>query len=386
MKFYCYVVIHTFYVGLFAIFFDIKSLSNDKKIAFVKQVVYQDLYCASSDEAIADIIFSSFLRSGPVALFTRFNTDFYIVEVESDEECSLWRETTLQNTECKFKLSSLEGQYKKIPPGRIYPQGFYTVKCDEIDWSMYDIVIAVNCAVPARITQKYPSVLWAYYIGEHTTPSHAKSFTRLINGYDVFLTQDFFAKRQLQSHVIEFPYQLQYYGCFHELFKQTMSKQVKNKIYFETWSSKSLLPCQKEKIAKAVGLKKIPSQTSETLREFVLNLINSKYLIIFLGSKSSRSILRGNCIPEAIAAGCLVIAQKNTIFNKDLLSARTLIGSFEDLLQTLKFFEKHPEEYAFEVALQREKLNQLCFYRPVQQLFAKHDEKRRKVSVTQKIS
>lgn len=348
---------------------------DKKKIALVKQVVYQDLYCASSDEPKADFIFSSFLRSGPLALFTRFNADFYIVEVEPEEECSIWKETTLQSTECKFKMSMLEEQRNRIPEGRNHSQGFYVVKCDDVDWSVYDIVIAINCAVPERITAKHPSVLWAYYVGEHTTPSHRKSFEKPIRGYDVFLTQDFFEKRLLKDHVVEFPYQLLYYGCFHELFNKDAKVQSQKGICLETWTLQSLSLHQKEKLASAVKAKQINNRGYAQLKKHVAALMGSKYFVICLGEKSKRSLLRGNCIPEAIAAGCLVIAQEENIFNKDLLSEITLAHSFKDLLDKIKFFECHPEAYLFERSLQQNKLDQLCFYRPIRQLFKKYDEK-----------
>lgn len=51
------------------------------KIAFVKQVLYQDLYCASSSASKREIVFSSLRRSGPVALFSALGADFYIAEL-----------------------------------------------------------------------------------------------------------------------------------------------------------------------------------------------------------------------------------------------------------------------------------------------------------------
>ena len=349
---------------------------NSKKIAFVKQVIYQDLYCNSIKPSASDLIFSSFLRSGPVALFTRCKADFYIVEVEADEECNIWKESCLPSTECKFDINYLLGhRNRQQPNGKLTP-GDYAVRCDTIDWSKYDIVITINAAVPARITSLYPSVLWAYYIGEHTMPSHQKSYKLPINGYDVFLTQDYHESPALPGHVIDFPYHLHYYGCSYELFTTEDRNFNRHGMILDGWSFTSLSEDQRRQL-DAVGKLNQKSYAYGPLKDFIVRIVHSKYFIVFLGQNNQRPSkkVRGNAIPEAIAAGNLVIVKSDSVINKDLLTPRTQVDSFEELIDRIRFFENSPEEYKIEVTAQRQKLNWLCFERPIKELYKKHDDK-----------
>jgi len=343
------------------------TITQEYKIAFVKQVVYQDLYCAQKDAPYSDLIFSSFKRSGPVALFSKLHADFYIVDTETDRECNIWKEKTHGNT-IPYELLRSEIPLNGLKAGHIFPQGHFAVKASHVDWGMYDIVIAMECAIPAKITKLYPSTLWAYYIGEGNCPSFAKSFRAPIPGYDCFLSQDFKAHPSYKSHVIEFPYQLQYYGCFHELLGIKPNDIERDGVFLESHSGLyHLNNTQKKHLNQIAQLKKYSPGAS--LKDLIQTLIQTKYFIIFMDNKSGKRMnIRGNSIPEAIAAGNLVIARNFGIKNLDLLTEKTIVRDFDELIRRLAYFEQNHSEYQKELEKQRKKLNLYCCERPIHEI------------------
>lgn len=368
-----------FFLAIIFLSFDVCSQTN-YKIAFVKQVVYQDLYCSSSDSSISDIIFSSYKRSGPVGLFTKFDTDFYIVDVEKDPECNIWKEKCKPENIATYEaLKTNISSWGQIA-GHKFSQGHYSRKCADINWEKYDIVITLDAAIPARITLKYPKILWTYYIGEGVQPTFKASFKKPVKGYDCFLTQDCSLKTNNQSHIIEFPYHLQYFGCFHELLKIKEKDLKREGIYLETHTDMYFKSNndQLQKLSNICNVKRYMHGIS--LKEMIFNHLNSKYFIQFIDSKKTkiRSGTRGNAVIQAIASGNLAIAKKENIKNIDILTPNTLVNTFEDLIRVVNYFEKNPDMYKKELKLQRQKLNYLCFNRPMNELFKKAELKKLK--------
>ena len=62
------------------------------RIALVKQDCNEDLYCCAPGTDAFEMLQSTLLRSGPIGLFTTFETDFLILRTEPDPECNIWRE------------------------------------------------------------------------------------------------------------------------------------------------------------------------------------------------------------------------------------------------------------------------------------------------------
>jgi len=348
------------------------SFCYDYKIAFVKQVVYQDLYCCGPDSSIPELIFSSFKRSGPVALFTKLNADFYIVDTEPDRECQIWKEKAEKRT-ADYELLRTDIPARGIIAGHKHPQGYYAVKASDIDWGQYDIVIAMECAIPARITKKYPSTLWAYYIGEGCR-AFQQSLNVPIEGYDCYLYPNFSVNPKNKSHVIEFPYHLQYYGCFHELLGMVPGSEKRSGIYFEHHTG--LLHLSNEQKNELNSISSIFNKSGESynslisLKKMIQDMMQTKYFVIYLEKNAGkRASLLGNAIPEAIAAGNLVVAKDFGIANKSLFTSRTLVNDYSELQNCIEYFEKNPKEYLKEVEAQRRKLNFYCFERPVTNLY-----------------
>ena len=69
-------------------------------------------------------------------------------------------------------------------------QSTYT-KAEDIDWSAYDIVVSIDVAVPTRVVEAFPGVMWCYYWIEGG-PYSLKTWWGIGSpqfSYNVFLTQ-----------------------------------------------------------------------------------------------------------------------------------------------------------------------------------------------------
>ncbi len=174
----------------------INKLNRKPKIAFVKQVTATDLYCCSKNASQKEIIFSSFHRSGPVALFTKFNADFYIVNLDSAQECNAWKYNSQEYNGSRSPLAEIEKYINEIiskdtPFGKRilnkYPQSTFALNADSIDWSNYDIVISNFISIPSRITQKHSKVIWCYMPSNPDNKVYKESHKKQLDGYDFLL-------------------------------------------------------------------------------------------------------------------------------------------------------------------------------------------------------
>ena len=334
------------------------------RIAVVKQVVYQDLYCCPPDASIRDTIFSSLQRTGPVALFTRLEADFFIVNVEPDPECNIWKEKCSdcnQNVPAHYE-ALITQPYKNGERGHTRPQGEFSIQAEDINWSAYDLVIGFDVPVPARITRRFPQVVWCYCLSEPCMGSYSRSRKAPVAGYDLFLNQRFRCLppgAKAAPHEIEFPYFLQYYGCFQDLYGPDFVPPVPQGVMLESHSARELSPEQMEQL-QALG----PVRSAKGSVEAVIQaLMSSKYFVRLGGRK-----LWGNAMVEAIAAGCLAIGNPDEYKNKCLFTPGTEASSFEQVVSKIRQFDADPALYAQEAAEQRKRLNYLCYERPLRDL------------------
>lgn len=334
---------------------NIINQENLPRIALVKQDVYQDLYCCPPNSKSKNLILSSFQRSGFVALFTKLNADFWIIKTEKDPECNIWKQKCY---DCKQEPVEFYESLKE-------KHNLYSKSASEIDWNNYDIVISLDISIPARITKKYPQVVWCYCIGEPCMSSYQLSKINPIEGYDLFFNQQFrhFSKVQKMSdHEVEFPYYLQYYGCFKNILDEEILDSKKEGIFLEFNWRNVLTDKQREMLAKFGDLR-----CPKGIQNILTDLAKSKYFIIGEGTRG----LWGNGMIEAIASGCLLIGNPLYVKHKSLFTPQTIVYSFDELITKLEFFENHEDIYQRELHRQRKLLNYICFNRPLQDLFTK---------------
>lgn len=350
------------------------------RIAFVKQDVQDDLYCCSPGSSVPELISSTLLRSGPVALFSKFSADFYIVHTEADEECNIWKE---KSTDCKWCPIEYFEYFRDHVPGRNYGQRDFSYSVYAIDWKKYDIVISLDICIPARLTRHYPSVAWCYFVKEVKTPSYAKSLVSCIHGYDLFLNQSFclgLDRLRFPRHVVEFPYHLQYFGCFHEVFSLSEINYNRSGIFLDHHSGLVLSEKELEKLRQfgplsgtslvetsktdttSTGTPLIPNRTMD--KNFLNVLVRSKFFL-----KCGGRNVFGTASVEAIACGCLALTVIGQHGQSHIFNENTSASSLSELLKKIQNLENNPELYRQEVYRQRKLINYLCYFRPSVHLF-----------------
>lgn len=337
--------------------------ASGMRCALVKQDVYQDLYCCPNCSDARTAVLSSLMRSGPVALFTKLSADFWTVKTEPQPECSIWQEKWV---DCRqLPLSYYESLKTEVfmggARGHTRPQGDFSVSVYDVNWGLYDVVIGIECPVPAVLTRKYPNVVWCYYIGEPGMRSAISSLSRPVTGYDLFLNQKFRCLEQSlrpPMHVIEFPYFLQYVGCFRDLGCE--DGPLRKGVVLEQETASQFSKCE------LVSLESFgPVEIAQgSIEEILKTLMRCKYYVRL----DSRRHL-GNAAIEAISAGCLAIGNPAEFAIKSLTLPDVNVTSRAQLIERIRSFEEDPRRFDEALSKQRQMVDYLCFSRPVSDLF-----------------
>jgi hypothetical protein len=333
------------------------------KIALVKQEVYADLYCCPVGSDSRTIVLSSLLRSGFVGLFTKCNADFIIVKLDNAAECQVWKEFSSNN----MKLQKMLDLRHKLPETNLlphsFPQGNYAVNVDDVDWGQYDIVISLNISIPERVTTRFRNTVWSYCIGEPYMETFQKSSKIPVKGYDLFLNQRF-RRRETgnQFHEIDFPYYLQYYGCFNDLLNLKENIEEKAGIIIEKHSLRLMKDKEINQLEQFGPIYFQEGNTEQMLR----TVLKAKYYYRLGGPRRW-----GNAMIEAAAGGCLFLGNKNEFVNKSLFSNFTHIRSMDEFLRKVEILEINKKKYQQELCFLKSNVTTLCFNRPMSELTTK---------------
>jgi hypothetical protein len=348
------------------------------RIALVKQDVCEDLYCEFSTAAPRRVLESTQLRSGPVALLSPLRAQFHILETVEAPECQIWQERA---RDLHWDTLEFFSSYRDRIPGRDYGQLRYAVAHNSIDWSQYDIVISVDVAVPAAITRQFPSTAWAYFVREIKAPSYSKGLQSPASGQDFFLNHGFrWSPPTAADHVLEFPYHLQYSGCFHELFGVPWN-QPRSGIFVDHHTLVTMTDKQRQEMQhfgeivgpilptelRLEGGKSVPPRRTmdPDLRE---RLLTSKYFLITPGQRR----VHGTALVEAIAAGCLAIGSPTALqAHGFVFSSATCASTVEEAVERMHVLETDSGLYQRELQRQRQLIDWLCYLRPTLALFEK---------------
>ena len=342
------------------------------KIALVKQDVYQDLYVCANRSKLDELLFSSEGRVGMFSLFSLFDADFYIVEEENTAECRMWKkviphmakEYERLKTETLDKLKGMSFH----EPGSDKPNGFYAVKCDEIDWSKYDVVISINISVPTRIVQKYPNTLWAYMIGEANFMQDKVYF-----GYVVNLNQLITGTRDKVKGYIDFPYTFVGPICLETLMEDVLKRKSKNTgIYAEINTTKER-PVKRvphfEPIGEATGHPIIVHQ--QLIRRNLEAIFDSKYYLKVGGRHT-----RGNGVLEAISLGTVCLLSPDDLICPQVLPPEAWVFTVEEATEKIKYLDSHSDEYQKLLEKERMLVDQFVIKYPMHYLELALKEKR----------
>jgi hypothetical protein len=341
-------------------------VKENPRIALVKQEVYADLYSCPRNTESKSVVLTSLLRSGFIGLFTKCKTDFIIVKLDPAPECQIWKEFSADRS-TQQKLLNLTDQ---LPEVNIFPhsvpQGAYAVNVDEVDWSHYDIVISLNISVPKRVTEKFPQTVWAYCIGEPYMDTYQKSSEKPVEGYDLFLNQKF-RRRDIGNkfHEIDFPYYLQYYGCFNDLLNIAEDNEERKGVIIEKHSFRLM---KDKEIQQFEQLGPIYFQEGNT-EQMLRTVLKAKYYYRLGGPKRW-----GNAMIEAAAGGCLFLGNKEEFVNKSLFSPFTHINSRFEFFKKVEILENMPKKYMDELSFIKNSVNNFCFKRPINNLYQRSEK------------
>lgn len=347
------------------------------RVLVVKQDVNEDLYCCPPDSDHDELIRSTLLRTGPVSLFSELGAEFKILTTVDDPECSIWQEraTVLQWDSLQFFSS-----YRDRVPGRDYGQKRWAIAPEDVNWSDYDIVISMDVSVPARITSQFPNILWCYYVREIKAPAYAASFREPAPGQDIVLNHHFrLTPPRFLPHVLEFPYHVQRPGCFHRLFrKEEPSFSERRGVFVDHHTMIALSADQRNRLRRFGPLSSTVHEgdrevipTSEQVARRTMDddlcecLLSSRYFLITPGQR----IVFGTAMVEAIAAGCLVIANPESMgAHGFFLTKRTAAANSDAAAELIQYFDSATDVAEAELRRQQELTDYLCFVRPVHQL------------------
>jgi len=367
---------------------------QQKRIALVKQYVYQDLYCSEPQSNFRDIILSSVQRCGPVGLINECRADFYIVNVDSAPECSIWKE---KSTYCGQRPVSYYEEFgrkaqSEIPYAFGKSQKDLAININDIDWSKYDIVISLDVSFPTKFITKFANTLWCYMPGEPCMDIYRRSRKKVLSNYHLFLNQEIrhypFTSRPVYfPHYkrgrkavryfpvftkkwrpklfteLDFPYSLVSSSSIKNLFEGNNDERKGIAFEYYTYKEFSL-----QKIDLPMPINFDSMERYPFLR--LPSLAKTKYFI-----SDSRNYTRGNGILEAMSAGCLCLSTKNqfVVNYQKLLGRRGMFKNMKEIIHFMENLERNPDLYEEQIEEQNSIVDYFCFEEPLKRLFECHD-------------
>lgn len=351
----------------------IQMKNASPKIAFCKSELYEDLYIDSRTYSWRALVASSNMRSGPIGLFERFHTHFFIIK---DDSChsDLWKQKI---TDCGFgdEAKYLAISQKKHDVISGLSQADVAVSAKDIDWSCFDIVIAIDACISSSVTSQYPQVLWAYYVSEGCMTERISSRLQPVAGYDIYLNQRFRLEGDMAAdpnkyHEIDFPYHLMNSLSIDRFFRDG-SAVYRNGVFIDKDSRHLLRDSHRVKLEKYGPICEAGGTITDLLRE-----IRSCKYFLRLGDRQ----VWGNASIEAVACGCLLISSTRGYANRIFGGHRSWVAGigfndeqFDDALNKMDFFEANPAAYNAALASDKSICDRYCYELPLTTLITRLD-------------
>ena len=295
------------------------------KLALVKEACYQDLWVCDKSEGYKNLLYSSFLRVGPLGLLEIFDGDFYIVKTNKSKIAKNLRSSQI------YHLT--EKDYEKIE--NTIPESFHKSSREiaknprSIPWNNYDIVISINFAVPINIRKKYKNIVWICLTGEGKFPVG-------INSWDYLISHNCPSSPFLDRTIIDMPYT---FISSNFLIKNFNRNKEKSGIYFEVNSFNTHWPSSNNKVIIPTNFKKlgIPLRFHNgDMKSHLDQLILSKYFVKYQGRP-----LRGNSFIEAISSECICFLNYSDCFGKLNLPKFCYYSDINELIQKINILENN---------------------------------------------
>ena len=307
-----------------------------------------------------ELLFSSSGRVGPISLFEKYDCDFYIVNEENTSECHMWERVMPQKVKEFRKLktqtvTAIKGM-EFHEPGSDKPNGYYSVPSESIEWNQYDAVISINVAIPTKIVQSYPKVLWAYMIGEANFMLNKVYF-----GYDVCLNQLIRGENDLIHGVIDFPYTFVSGDYLEKLIEKEIGAVEKNGIYGEINTT------TERPVRRIPQFEPISEATGETIRFHKQNIKNNlvemykaRYYLKVGGRKT-----RGNGAIEAISLGTVALLSPDDIICGQILPPEAWVKDANEAIEKINYLNNTPGAYEELLNKERALVNQFVIQYPM---------------------
>jgi len=339
-----------------------RKATTSRRVALVKSEYCAHIYARPwSHGGLRDLALSTLKTFGPLSLFTHHQTDFFIVRLPTDPECQVWREffandpdpiASTRNHE-RFKGYRPSGEVGDAPT-----QGDLAVDPEMVEWGRYDAVIVQDLCIPERIVRKHPLVHWSYWIGETGGPSFKDSFKRPLAGYQIFLngsSRRWRVRPGNRHHVLEFPYILQDSEAHARLGAKPW--QERSGILLEVNTAQTISPLLRSELEKIGPVLDNIGTPAERLQR----LHHSRYFVQMISKP-----LWGNSLNEAAAAGCLALANPNSMpNNRSLLMPGLTPQDWESMLRILQELEGNRERAEQQQRRQQAVADWILCHRPL---------------------
>lgn len=337
------------------------------RVALVKQSSYCDLYRDPSTCDPLELLKSSIHRTGPIGLFVHFDAKFLIVHPESDPECRVWEEKLAYERPGTERAQRFP-QYREA-------QAAVAVAANSVDWAKFDLVIAIENAVPARITQRYPSVLWCTLLEHHKLKPYRDYLRCPPTGYDVFLNLRFGPNPQSlerKPHVVDFPYGLNDVEGLAQLFRHV--EKGPSTVLLEDHQPVEVMRA----LLSGTGLHLVPpGPSSGSLLAYLERLAGAECLI----APCSKRPLGGLASIDAAAMDVLVIGNRHQCWNPFIYLPELQAASPKAAVDLAQRISADPEWRDALLVSQRQRLHWFAWVRPLRQLLAAAQSGNRKLSL-----
>ena len=332
------------------------------RIAFVRQDVFQDLYCANPRLPGPELVRRSVRRTGPAGLLVDFQADYWIVKEDPAPECSVWAEK-IANDADPLPQAYRERRNQVPAPGFSTSFGSHAVGVDEVPWENYDLVVSLDISIPFRILAKTQRPVWAYLPGDPGVPTAKRCLRQPPGNYHLSLTHSFRrypVRPGLGARAVEFPYTFLRRKTWREVFPSSPAC-VRAGTMVEHQTESRLSSRERDGLA-AVG----PLRRPEGSILDVADCLNRSRFYFRCGGGP----VVGNGMVEAAAAGCLAFGNHREFVSRSLFCRSTLCSHRPSGVEKIRCLDAHPARLARLQSLQGDLVDYFCFYRPVRQLWS----------------
>jgi hypothetical protein len=320
------------------------------RVALVKQSGFFQLYRRSGITQAREAANTATANLGPIGLFTAFQTTYFIVRHENDPECTIWKQKFPSGVMPGWRMALKEELDQQAVPAA------------DVDWGQFDLVIAVENAVPARIAKRFPRTLWATIIEHHRMPAFRMYMDAPPDGYDLFLNQHygptpraFFRKR----HVIEWPLSFSPAQAIAKLTGTSISKR--RSLMLE----KHQPPAAFTSCDLFSGFEIIPPhRETYEMSDYLACLSVSQFYLcpLFMTPRW------GNALVEAAAADCIVVGDRRLFWNPSMIAPELHATSVREAAMHVRRLSNNAAAYETALNAQRRRVEWYAFHRPLLQM------------------